>query len=214
MDKMSCSPGSQHVDSIQVAPREGTDGRAMTWDQDHCGIMDKYNSIPIDAPVRIINSVSGRSIYAQKNKNWDKEVGASDEASGVYPDAVWRIIPKIIGFQIINQESRRRLYAQKDQNLAAGFGASSPDSGDFEDSLWNIIPEAGGFRIVNQFSHRSLYARKGNNWQSGFGVSLPSTQVPLGSLSEEIWYVRREKGAVFLSSIYRSERFINEEQTS
>lgn len=150
------------------------------------------SSIPVNKAVRIVNNVSQRSIYAQNHKDWMDGVGASDEASGIYPDAVWRLVPLRNGFQIINELSQRRLYAQKGKDLAEEVGASSPDAGDFKDGIWNIIPDGSGFRIVNWRSQRSLYAQQGSNWDRGFGAVVPSGS---GSCPEELftgWHFQME----------------------
>jgi len=148
--------------------------------------------IPVNEPVRIINNCSQRSIYAQNENDWMDGVGASDETSGAYPDAVWKLVPLRDGFQLINELSQRRLYAQKDKDLAEEVGASSPDARDSKDSIWNIVPDGSGFRIVNSHSQRSLYAQHGGNWGEGFGAVFPSGS---GSFLEELctsWRIQPE----------------------
>jgi hypothetical protein len=140
--------------------------------------------------VRIINTLSGRSLYAQAGSDWDIGVGASSFRDGPFADAVWEIRPvqpdsRETTYRIVNSHSHRCLYAQVDKDGQDGFGASSISQPDWPDSHWHVEdakdPDIGfqgpSCNIVNDFSKRSLLADN-ENWDRGLGARQGAQQEP------------------------------------
>merc|ERR1712048_394986 len=120
-------------------------------------------------PVRIVNSVSKRALYAAKGLNWGFGVGAGSPPDAVGADGDWLIISEGPRYRVVNRYSMRSLYGSALRKVGAGF----PPSDVHNDGLWNITRLDTGLYTIIDSSGGALYARGSDNWDRGFQIVDP-----------------------------------------
>jgi len=160
-------------------------------------IRGNIQTVVVDEGIAITNAHSGRRLYAQKNKSWEKGVGAG--TGTYYADQKWHFVesmcPTQYGiataedtcYEITNAHSGRRLYAQDSKDAESGVGGGVGKV--YDDQKWMLQENDCGvsddrcFLIVNARSGRRLYAQSGKNWESGVGASVGAVY------DEQKWYI-------------------------